>query len=96
MRVHKPIFGYGTSFDTFVYLCSTDFEQKFNVINCHSKKPYKSFLKTAPNSNKDLVIDPLTGDLYDYDFEKEQWRSKCNAGLHSRHKAEGDYEKNNL
>ena len=96
MRVHKPMFGYGTSFDTFVYLCSTDFEQKFHVINCYSKKPYKSFLKTAPKHKKELVIDPLTGDLYDYDFEKEQWRSKCNTGLHSRNKAEGDYEKNNL
>ena len=96
MRVQKPMFGYGTSFDTFVYLCSTDFELKFNVINCNSKKPFTSFLKSEPHCPKDLVIDELTGDLYQYNFDKEKWKTICNAGLHSRIAAENNYEKNNL
>lgn len=96
MRVNKPMFGYGSSFDTFVFLCATDFEHKYNIVNCASKKSYTHFLKAQPHCPKDLVIDEQTGDLYQYNFDKEQWKTFCNAGLHSRVAAENDYEKNNL
>ena len=36
----------------------------------------------------DLFLDNVTGDLYGFNYETEEWTTKYNAGIHYRRAAE--------
>lgn len=82
IRTRKPLLVCGGPMMAFYYLCSTDMERAIDVINKNPKKRIKDFLHIKPNDKYDMLIDPVTGDLYEYDYTLDKWQPKINAGLH--------------
>lgn len=37
-----------------------------------------------------MLLDPTTGDLYEYDYTTEKWRPRMNSGLHYKFMNEKD------
>lgn len=66
----------------FYYLCATDMERAIDVINKNPKKRIIESFHIKPQDRYDMLIDPITGDLYEYDYALRKWEPKINAGLH--------------
>ena len=54
------------------------------MINKDYNKPVKDFFNIEPQDVRQGLIDPVTGDVYRYDFDLKQWEPRLNAGLHNR------------
>lgn len=66
----------------YYYLCATDMEIAINIINKNPKKKIEEVFYINPNDKYDMLIDPVTGDMYEYDRAFQKWQPKINAGLH--------------
>ena len=45
--------------------------------------------KLVELTNNDYFLDSVTGDLYSYNYETNEWIPRANVGLHCRKDAEG-------
>lgn len=71
------------------FMISTGIEKQVKVINYQKEgtniSNLKDFdLKKNKYSTEDFFLDNITGDMYYYNKEKDEWVCKINAGLHNR------------
>ncbi len=90
MKTGKPLFAAGGSMLAYYYLSATDLDHAVDIINKNPKKKIKELLNTKPTSLSSMLIDPITGDLYDYHYSNKKWIPKINSGLHYRQMNEVD------
>jgi len=50
------------------------------MINTNYKKDISKYFKVTPKKPNQRLIDPATGDIYEYDFDLKKWNPKINAG----------------
>ena len=67
---------------SFYFLAATDLDDAVDIMNKDPKKPVDQFFHMSPTSLNSMLIDPMTGDLYQFDYGKKKWLPKVNSGLH--------------
>lgn len=72
------------------YLAATDLDHAISIINKDPKKKIQELMDMPPQGLTSMLIDPVTGDLYDYMHSKRKWVSKLNTGLHYKQMNEVD------
>jgi hypothetical protein len=82
LRTKKPLLVCGGPMMAYYYLCATDMERAIEVVNKNPKKKIAECLHIKPTDKYDMLIDPVTGDLYEFDHSLNKWQPKINAGLH--------------
>lgn len=50
------------------------------MINKNLKIPFERALKLEPTDHKSRLINPVTGDIYQWDNFQKKWKSVFNAG----------------
>jgi hypothetical protein len=61
-----------------------------DIVNKNPKKKISEYLNTLPPSLNSMLLDPITGDLYDYNYTAKKWQPKVNSGLHYKQMNEMD------
>jgi hypothetical protein len=82
MKTNKPLFCAGGAMMSFYFLAATDMDDAIDIMNKDPKKPVDKFFHLPPASLNSMLIDPITGDLYGYDYGKRKWMPKVNSGMH--------------
>lgn len=82
LRTKKPLLVCGGPMMAYYYLCATDMERAIEVVNKNPKKKIAECLHIKPTDKYEMLIDPVTGDLYEFDHSLNKWQPKINAGLH--------------
>jgi len=49
-------------------------------LNTNYKKPVELYMQTEPKGFKDRLINPMTGDILEWDNDFKKWRAKMNVG----------------
>lgn len=75
---------------TYFYLCATDLDQAVDIINKNPKKKIREVIQVHPRGLNSMLIDPVTGDLYEYNYVSHKWNPKINSGLHYKQMNEID------
>ncbi len=81
IQVNKPLFVTAGAALSLVYLCATNFDSDIKVINegLYTKN-VKTFFDVKPNSLAEMILDPKTGDLFEYNPRNANWMPKFNSG----------------
>lgn len=82
MKTKKPLLCSGGAMMSFYFLAATDLDDVVDIMNKDPKKTINQFLHVTPTSLNSMLIDPLTGDLYQYDYSQKKWTPKVNSGMH--------------
>ena len=82
LKTDKPLFASGGSMLSYYYLAATDLDRSVEVLNQNPKSRIEDLLDTKPSGLNSMLIDPITGDLYEYNYSLKKWQPKVNAGLH--------------
>lgn len=91
LRVQKPLLVSGGAMMTFYFLCATDLEHDVRILNRDKKRRIEEHFHLVPAMpSHELLIDPTTGDLYEYSPGLKRWVSKVNSGLHYKPRTETD------
>lgn len=90
IRTKKPLLASGCSMMSFFYLSATDLDNAIEIINKDSRKKIGEVLNTKPQGLNSMLIDPVTGDLYDFSHSTQRWLPKINSGLHYKQLNEFD------
>lgn len=90
MKTGKPMFLAGGSMMSYYFLSATDLDNAIDIINKNPKKKITEVMSTTPQGLYSMLIDPVTGDLYEYSHSKKQWQPKINSGLHYKQMNETD------
>lgn len=90
IKTHKPLLVSGGPMMAFYFLCSTDLEKAIDIINKNPKKKITDVMSIRPRSQDSRLIDPVTGDLYEYNQGLKRWEPKLNSGLHYKQMNEVD------
>lgn len=96
LKVKKPLFVTSFAMESLVFLCATNFDRNINVINGHNGGKLQDLCSFAKSQNQnfsinDYFLDNVTGDLYIFNTEKQEWVAKVNVGLHN-HKAAQEFQ----
>jgi hypothetical protein len=87
LHTKKPFLGSGLAFLTAIYLLSSNLLTNPTILNKDPKKPIQESQHLTPKDPvRDLLLDPLTGDLYKFNGAK--WKPFTNIGLHFRQAAD--------
>jgi len=92
IKAKKTLFASAFAMQALVYLTATNLEANINVINGRgrgSKLEAIHDLGMELNSIKhdDYFLDRVTGDLYSFNYETEEWIPKINVGIHHKRDA---------
>ncbi|EAR85528.2 hypothetical protein TTHERM_00442780 (macronuclear) [Tetrahymena thermophila SB210] len=90
-KTNKILWASQFAMQALIYLIATDLERPVNIVNGANGDPiqsFKSIQKDYPNGKMDYFLDNVSGDMYQWDNEINQWKPVHNTGLHFRKKAQ--------
>eukprot|EP01017_Pseudomicrothorax_dubius_P022977 TRINITY_DN24719_c0_g1_i1.p1 TRINITY_DN24719_c0_g1~~TRINITY_DN24719_c0_g1_i1.p1 ORF type:complete len:232 (+),score=39.89 TRINITY_DN24719_c0_g1_i1:65-760(+) len=94
LRTEKVVFASNSAMHFLVFLSATNFEGNIKVVNGFGRgsrmgqENVRLSKKLVELQTSDFFLDNVTGDLYNYTYETDEWIPRANAGIHYRKAAE--------
>eukprot|EP01017_Pseudomicrothorax_dubius_P028856 TRINITY_DN3459_c0_g3_i2.p1 TRINITY_DN3459_c0_g3~~TRINITY_DN3459_c0_g3_i2.p1 ORF type:complete len:607 (-),score=80.43 TRINITY_DN3459_c0_g3_i2:39-1859(-) len=94
LRTDKLVFASGSAMQFLVFLAATNLERNVHVINGKGRgskmgqEDVHLSKKLVELQSTDFFLDNVTGDLYNYNYDTDEWIPRANAGIHYRKAAE--------
>jgi len=87
LKVKKCLFAIGFAMQALVYLSASNLDHAINVINNNGKGGKLGDigslnLRPEEIEGSDYFLDNVTGDLYCFQHESNEWSPVCNVGMH--------------
>lgn len=89
-RTQKPLLVSGGPMMAYYYLCATDLDRAVDILNKNPKKQISECMHIKPLQLESRLIDPVTGDLYQYNESRKTWEPRINSGMHYKQMNEMD------
>jgi hypothetical protein len=74
----------------YYFLCATDLDKAVDILNKNPKKQISECMHIKPLQVESRLIDPVTGDLYQYNISRKTWEPRTNSGMHYKQMNEID------
>jgi hypothetical protein len=94
LKTKKLLFASSFAMQALVFLSATNFERNIIIVNGNGKggsiaELMNLDLDLAALRHHELFLDNVTGDLYSYNYDANEWVPKANIGLHYKKAAQG-------